>query len=137
MNHYCDIYFWRASDQAEVTRHLRNRTRMTDEPDIPRRAGLVRASLLAMLRMVGLAGQPVQARPVEREETPVRESCDCGGEEEFEYREAVLDDGQWVLRCPECGHLDRLLWLSDEARPLVLAVAQRRRRLLLRREVVS
>ncbi|MEJ7840796.1 MAG: hypothetical protein WKF95_03430 [Rubrobacter sp.] len=90
-----------------------------------------------MLRMVGLAGQPVQARPVEREETPVRESCDCGGEEEFEYREAVLDDGQWVLRCPECGHLDRLLWLSDEARPLVLAVAQRRRRLLLRREVVS
>jgi len=90
-----------------------------------------------MLRMVGLAGQPVQARPVEREETPVRESCDCGGEEEFEYREAVLDDGQWVLRCPECGHLDRLRWLSDEARPLVLAVARRRKRLLLRRKVRS
>ncbi|HSK86669.1 MAG TPA: hypothetical protein VK902_25175, partial [Rubrobacter sp.] len=55
--------------------------------------------------------------------------------EEFQYREAVLDDGEWVLRCPECGHLDRLHWLSEEARSLVLGVAQRRRRLWLRREV--
>jgi uncharacterized Zn finger protein len=85
--------------------------------------------------MVGLAEQPVEAKPLEREETLTRESCDCGGEEEFEYREAVIDDGEWVLRCPECGHLDRLRWLSDEARPLVLAVARRRRRLRLRREV--
>jgi len=87
--------------------------------------------------MAGLVEQPVEARPVELEETPVRENCDCGGEEFEEYREAVLDDGEWVLRCPECGHLDRLRWLSDEARPLVLAVARRRRRLRLRREVRS
>jgi uncharacterized Zn finger protein len=88
-----------------------------------------------MLHMVGLAEQPVEAKPLEREEAPVRECCDCGGEEEFEYREAVIEDGEWVLRCPECGHLDRLRWLSEETRPLVLAVARRRRRLRLRREV--
>lgn len=120
MNHYCDMWFWRASDQAEVARHLRDRTRMTSEPDTPRRASLVRSALLTMLRMARLVKQPVEARPVELEGTPVRESCDCGGEE-FEHREAVLDDGEWVLRCPECRHLDRLRWLSDETRPLVLA----------------
>jgi hypothetical protein len=88
--------------------------------------------------MAGLSEQPVEARPLEREEALVRESCDCGDEEEeFEYREAVLDDGEWVLRCPKCGHLDRLRWLSEEARPLVLAVARRRRRLRLLREVRS
>ncbi len=136
VNHYyCDILFWRASDQAEVARHLTDRTRMSGESDAPRRAGLLRSAFLRMLRMVGLAEQPVEAKPLEREETPARESCDCGGEEEFEYREVVIDDGDWVLRCPECGHLDRLRWLSDEARPLVLAVARRRRRLRLRREV--
>ena len=136
VNHYyCDIGFWRTSDQAAVARHLRDRTRMSGEPDPPRRVGLVRSAFLRMLRMVGLAEQPVEAKPLEREETPARESCDCGGEEEFGYREAVIDDGEWVLRCPECGHLDRLRWLSDEARPLVLAVARRRRRLRLRREV--
>ena len=135
MNHYCDISFWRASDQAEVAQHLANRSRMSGDPHAPRRAGLIRSGLLPLLRMTGLAEQPVEARPLEQEQSPARESCDCGGEEEFEYREAVLDDGEWVLRCPECGHLDRLLWLSEEARPLVLAVAQRRRRLRLRRAV--
>ena len=138
MNHYyCDLGFWRASDQAEVTRHLTDRARMSGVPDAPRRAGLLRSALLRVLRTVGLAEPPAESRPLEREDAPVRESCDCGGEEEFEYREAVLDDGEWVLRCPECGHLDRLRWLSDEARPLVLAVARRRRQLRLRREVRS
>ncbi len=132
-HYYCDLGFWRASDQAAVARHLTDRTRMSGDPDPPRRVGLVRSAFLRMLRMVGLAEQPVEAKPLEREESPARESCGCGGEEEFEYREAVIDDGEWVLRCPECGHLDRLRWLSDEARPLVLAVARRRRRLRLRR----
>jgi hypothetical protein len=86
-----------------------------------------------MLRTAGLMEQPVQASPVEQEETPVRESCGCGGEEEFQYREAVLDAGQWVLRCPECGHLDRLLWLPDEAQSLMLGLARRRKRLQVRR----
>ena len=109
MNHYCDIWFWRASDQEAVARHLRDRDRTTSVPDTLRRASLLRSALLSMLRMTGLAKQPVEARPIEQEGTPVRESCDCGGEEEeFQYREAIRDDGEWVLRCPECGHLDRL-----------------------------
>jgi len=96
MNHYCDIWFWRASDQAEVVRHLRDRDRTTGEPDMPRRAGLLRSALLSMLRITGLAQQPVEASPLKQDETPARESCGCGGEEEFQYREAVLDDGEWV-----------------------------------------
>jgi hypothetical protein len=51
MNHYCDIWFWRASDQAEVARHLTGRTQMTGEPDTPRHAGLLRSALLPLLRM--------------------------------------------------------------------------------------
>jgi hypothetical protein len=134
VNHYyCDLGFWRASDQAEVARHLTDRTRMSGEPDPPRRAGLLQSALLRMLRMVRLAEQSDEAKPLEREETPARESCDCGGEEEFEYREAAIDDGKWVLRCPECGHVDRLLWLSEETRPLVLGLARRRTWLRLRR----
>jgi hypothetical protein len=133
MNHYCDIWFWRASDQEAVARHLRDRDRTTSVPDTPRRASLLRSVLLSMLRMTGLAKLPVQASPVDQEETPVRESCGCGGEEEFQYREAVLDDGEWVLRCPECGHLDRLLWLSEESRALLVGLARRRKRLQVRR----
>src|ERR687893_4283 len=124
MNYFCDMWFWRASDQEAVARHLTDRTRITGEPDTRRRRGLVRSALLSILRSAGLTEQPVQASPVEQEETPVRESCGCGGEEEFQYREAVLDAGQWVLRCPECGHLDRLLWLPDEARSLMLGLAR-------------
>ena len=87
MNHYCDIWFWRASDQEAVARHLTDRTRITGEPDTRRRAGPVRSALLSILRTAGLTEQPVQASPVKQEETPVRESCGCGGEEEFQYRE--------------------------------------------------
>ena len=133
MNHFCDMWYWRASDQEAVARHLRDRTRTTSEPDTRRRAGLVRSAFLSMLRMAELTEQPVEARPVEQEETPVRESCDCGGEEEFQYREAVLDAGAWVLRCPECGHLDRLRWLPDEARSLLVGMALRRWRVRVRR----
>ena len=133
MNHYCDIWFWRASDQEAVARHLRDRDRTTSVPDTLRRASLLRSALLSMLRMTGLTEQPVQASPVDQEETPVRESCGCGGEEEFQYREAVLDDGEWVLRCLECGHLDRLLWLSEESRALLVGLARRRRRVRVRR----
>jgi hypothetical protein len=134
MNYYCDMWYWRASEQEEVARYLlRDRPRTTGEPDTPRRAGLVRSALLSVLRTAGLVEQQVQASPVEQEETPTRESCDCGGEEELQYREAVLDDGEWVLRCPECGHLDRLLWLSEESRALLLGLARRRRRVQVRR----
>ena len=125
VNHYyCDILFWRASDQADMARHLADQPRTTGEPDAPRHASFFRSALLPLLRKTGLAESPVEARPLEREETPVRESCGCGGEE-FGYREPVRDDGEWVLRCPECGHLDRLRWLSEEARPLALGLARR------------
>jgi len=127
------MWFWRPSDQEAVARDLRDRDRTTSVPDTPRRASLLRSVLLSMLRMTGLAKLPVQASPVDQEETPVRESCGCGGEEEFQYREAVLDDGEWVLRCPECGHLDRLLWLSEESRALLVGLARRRRRVQVRR----
>jgi hypothetical protein len=133
MNHYCDIWFWRASDQEAVARHLRDRDRTTIVPDTLRRASLLRSTLLSMLRITGLAKQPVEARPVEQEETPARESCGCGGEVEFQQRETVLHDGEWVLRCPECGHLDRLLWLSSESRALLVGLARRRRRVRVRR----
>src|SRR3712207_4633303 len=133
MNHYCDIWFWRASDQEAVARHIADRGRTTGEPDPPRRVGLLRSALLSVLRTTGLAEQPVEARPVEREETPIREGCGCGGEEEFQQREAVLDDGEWILRCPECGRLDRLRWLSGESRSLLVGLARRRRLVRVRR----
>ena len=126
MNHFCDIWYWRASEQEEVARHLRDRHRTCGELDKPRGVGLIRSALLSMLRTAGLMEQPVEASPVEQEETPIRESCGCGGEEHFQYREAVLDDGGWVLRCLECGHLNRLRWLSEESRALLLGLARRR-----------
>ena len=133
MNYYCDIWFWRASDQAAVARYLTERDRINGVPDPPRRSGVLRSALLSVLSIIGLAEQPVERGPAEQEEMPVRESCECGGEKEFQYREAVLDGGEWVLRCPECGHLDRLYWLSGEARSLVLGLARRRRRVRMRR----
>jgi hypothetical protein len=73
MNHYCDIWFWRASDQAAVARHLiTDRTRMTGEPDTPRLASLLRSALRSMFRMARPTEYPVKAKPLEPEETPVR-----------------------------------------------------------------
>ena len=73
MNHYCDIWFWRASDQAAVARHLiTDRTRMIGESDTPRLASLLRSALLSMFRMARPTEDPVEAKPLEPEETPVR-----------------------------------------------------------------
>jgi hypothetical protein len=45
------------------------------------------------------------------------ESCFCGRTGEFEDREPVVTrDGERALRCPDCGHLDHLTWLPEEAR---------------------
>jgi hypothetical protein len=63
MNHYCDVWFWRASDQEAVARHIADRGRTTAEPDTPRRADLIRSALLFVLRAAGLA-QPLVADPV-------------------------------------------------------------------------
>ena len=73
MDHYCDIWFWRASDQAAVARHLiTDRPRMTGEPDTPRLASLLRSALLSMFRMARPTEHPVEAKPLEPEENPVR-----------------------------------------------------------------
>ena len=57
----------------------------------------------------------------------MKESCFCGRTGEVEDREPVLnDDGQRVLRCSECGHVDDLRWLSEEACLLIWEEAFRR-----------
>ena len=58
----------------------------------------------------------------------MRENCYCGRTGEIEDREPVSDGaGGSILRCPECGHLDPLLWLPEEARQRVLEEAASRR----------
>jgi len=58
----------------------------------------------------------------------MRESCLCGRNGELEDREPILDArGRWVLRCPDCGHLDDLGWLFEEAALIVWGEARRRR----------
>ncbi len=60
----------------------------------------------------------------------MKESCFCGRFGEVEDREPVLDaKGRWALRCPGCGHLDRLVWLPEEAGFLLWGEAKRRRRM--------
>ena len=55
------------------------------------------------------------------------ESCYCGRTGEIEDREPVTTgDGERALRCPDCGHLDRLDWLPEEARRHVFEEAVRR-----------
>ena len=57
----------------------------------------------------------------------MRESCFCGRSGELKDRLPVLDtQGRWVLRCPDCGHLDDLGWLTEEAALLVWGEAKRR-----------
>jgi uncharacterized C2H2 Zn-finger protein len=56
----------------------------------------------------------------------MKESCYCGRVGELEDRVPVLD-GYEVLRCPKCGHLDRLEWLPEDARRPVLAEAHARK----------
>ena len=56
------------------------------------------------------------------------ESCYCSRTGEIEDREPVTtEDGRRTLRCPECGHLDSLDWLPEEARRYVFEKAGQRR----------
>ena len=136
MHHYSDIWFWRASDQAAVAQHLKDRHHAIRERDETPHPGLVGSALRLLLRVAGLSERPAETGQFD--ERPARENCACeDDEEEFEYREPVLDEGGWALRCPECGHLDRLEWLSDEARPLLLGLARRRPPLRMRKAARS
>jgi len=55
----------------------------------------------------------------------MREVCFCGRTGELEDRLPILDsDGRWMLICPECSHVDDLVWLSEEARLLLWGEAR-------------
>lgn len=55
------------------------------------------------------------------------ESCYCGRTGEIEGREPVVDDeGRQALRCPECGHLDHLIWLPEHTRSRMFEDAESR-----------
>jgi uncharacterized C2H2 Zn-finger protein len=56
----------------------------------------------------------------------MKESCFCGRVGELEDRTPMFD-GYEVLRCPKCGHLDRLEWLAEDARRPVLEEAHGRK----------
>ena len=57
----------------------------------------------------------------------MRESCYCGRKGEIEDRESVATEGGGrALRCPDCGHLDRLHWPPEEARRHAFEEAERR-----------
>lgn len=57
----------------------------------------------------------------------MREICFCGRSGEVEDREPVfLESGEQALECPNCGDLDRVNWLSSEARTDVFEEAAKR-----------
>ena len=57
----------------------------------------------------------------------MRESCYCGRTGEIEDREPVAtEDGGRALRCPDCGPLDHLAWLPEEARRHAFEEAERK-----------
>ena len=57
----------------------------------------------------------------------MREACFCGWAGDVEDREPVYaGDGEWGLRCPNCGHADLLHWLPEGAKRGTLEGAQRR-----------
>jgi hypothetical protein len=57
----------------------------------------------------------------------MQEVCFCGHRAALEDRPPIVDErGRGALRCRECGHVDHLLWLSDEVRNKVFEEASRR-----------
>ena len=59
----------------------------------------------------------------------MRETCFCGRIGEVEDREPVTTStGEPAMKCPDqaCGHTDRLEWLPEAARRVVVEEAARR-----------
>ena len=57
----------------------------------------------------------------------MRESCYCGRTGEISDRKPVAtDDGATGLACPDCGQIDRLEWLPEDVRKLILEEAARK-----------
>jgi uncharacterized Zn finger protein len=54
----------------------------------------------------------------------MQEVCYCGHVGSLEDRQPIVDErGRGALRCRECGHVDHLLWLSEDARSKVIEEA--------------
>lgn len=52
------------------------------------------------------------------------EACFCGRVGEVEDRKlVVLESGEQALECPDCGDIDLVNWLPDEARRVVFEEA--------------
>jgi hypothetical protein len=59
----------------------------------------------------------------------MQEECYCGYSGDLEDRLPIVDQrGQGALRCRKCGHVDHLLWLSEDGRRSILEEARRRYR---------
>lgn len=72
-----------------------------------------------------MVGVNVQAKNTVKEAKEVKESCFCGRTGEVQDRLPVLDaDDKWALRCPDCGHRDRMDWLFGEARTRIFEKAE-------------
>ena len=57
----------------------------------------------------------------------MQETCYCGRIGRIEDRDPVEGEmGMGALRCPKCGHIERLLWLPEEQRMRVIGEARRR-----------
>jgi hypothetical protein len=57
----------------------------------------------------------------------MNEVCFCGWSGEIADREpSCIGDGEWGLRCPNCGQLDPLHWMPAAARDALVAEARRR-----------
>ena len=57
----------------------------------------------------------------------MQQACYCGRVGDFEDQQPILDArGELALRCPGCGYIDHLLWLSEDARSAVFEEAERR-----------
>lgn len=57
----------------------------------------------------------------------MQEACYCGRTGEITDREPVAtNDGRQALRCPQCGDIDRLDWLPEDTRKIIVREAQRK-----------
>jgi hypothetical protein len=70
----------------------------------------------------------IKERERREEVREMREVCYCGRTSELEDRMPVVTgDGARALACPACGHEDRLEWLPEHTRMLVMEGAKRKR----------
>jgi hypothetical protein len=55
----------------------------------------------------------------------MRELCFCGWTGDVADREPIpTRDGNWLLACPQCGHVDDLHWLPEVVRGEIVQEAR-------------